>query len=448
MHVFAAPAIKNPRFSCFLPSLGSRRLRASVAGVLCAIGAALAGPGVAAATSHSSASDGTGLISVTSQACAPGWAAPRSGLSDFTVHDATQATPYRVEIVGASSSEIYGELAMVAPGTVASFEALLPPGRYAFYCLSSSGPSRRSVVGVVSGPPVSGAHPYLPLSVKALEVATSSYHRALAAWVSKLVANTSSLCAAVAAGRTSSARQLWLSAQLDFDRMGGAPSLFGTLAGQIDGSPLGLQGGAASPYFLGLRRLEYGLWGQQSRAQLMAVCAQLLPAVRQLAAEFPRLVFPPDVLAQAAISQLEQVYELGLTGQLDEGSHTDLASAWAQVLAAGTAISAISSSGASASDKVTLDAAGHAHGSLAATLAHFRSSSGRWVALSSLAQSQREALDSQFGDVLDALALVPALVDGQAPPGGSHTAPSAITTTTGGTTATPARAVAGTGLAQ
>lgn len=452
MHVLAVPAIKSHRCSRFRPFVASRRLRATITATsfaLCAVVPGGATPAVAYASPVAqSPTNGGGLISITPQACAPGWVPPRSGLSELTVYNTTPTTPYRVEIVSASTNEIYGDLQMVAPGTRALLEALLPPGRYSVYCLAASGPSRRSALGAVSGPPVSGAHPYLPLSAKALGAATVSYHRYLAGWVSKLAANTSSLCAAVAGGRMSTARQQWLGAQLDFDRMGGAPSLFGPLAGEVDGSPLGLEGGAASPYFLGLRRVEYGLWNGQSRAQLLPVCAQLVPAVGELAAEFAHLIFPPTVLATAAVSQLEQTYELDLTGQLDEGAHADLASAWAQVLAAQAAISAISGStsgtGASVGTRVILGAAMHSLESLAASLSHFRSVSGQWATLSSLGRSQREALDSQFQDALDAVALTPALVEGQAAVGGGPSAPPVTTTTTTGkatgSTTTPARA--------
>ncbi|HET9060389.1 MAG TPA: EfeM/EfeO family lipoprotein, partial [Acidimicrobiales bacterium] len=292
-----------------------------------------------------------------------------------------------------------------------------------------------------TGPAVSGAHPYVPLGAKALAAATAAYRRAVSGPAKGLVTGAVSLCQAVQAGRTSLARQAWLSAQLDFDRMGGAPSLFGTLSGQIDETPLGLQGGAASPYFVGLRRLEYGLWAAQPRAELLPVCAQLVPAVRELSAELPRLVFPPRVLGLAALTQLEQIYELGFTGQLDEGSHTELASAWAQVLAAQSAVSAVSVAGAPTGPSATTvsDALG-ALRSLAKHLLAFRSASGHWAALSSLDQQQREVLDSQFADALDALALVPAVVEGQdlpeaLPAGTTSTATSTTTSTTTAVTA-------------
>ncbi|HET9058437.1 MAG TPA: hypothetical protein VFN61_00840, partial [Acidimicrobiales bacterium] len=101
-------------------------------------GASTATSALAAAT----ASPGNSVtVSVNAQVCAPGWTAPRSGLATFTVVNATAGTPYRVQIMGASGPEVYGQLDMVAPGTRASFQALLPPGRYSIDCLSASGPS-------------------------------------------------------------------------------------------------------------------------------------------------------------------------------------------------------------------------------------------------------------------------------------------------------------------
>ena len=83
---------------------------------------------------------------------APGWSAPRSGLTVFTVKNTSRDTIYGVDLVGANQVLVYGDIEMLAPGTEDQMEALLPPGDYLFECESFAGATLTSRVGRVSGP--------------------------------------------------------------------------------------------------------------------------------------------------------------------------------------------------------------------------------------------------------------------------------------------------------
>src|SRR5580700_5341673 len=76
----------------------------------------------------------TALITVSSTACAPGWQAPHSGRTVFTVDNVSAGTIYEVELVGANQTSVYGEIEMLAPGTEDKMDVVLPPGRYSFSC--------------------------------------------------------------------------------------------------------------------------------------------------------------------------------------------------------------------------------------------------------------------------------------------------------------------------
>ena len=97
---------------------------------------------------------------------------------------------------------------------------------------------------------------------------------------------------ALQANDRAAAQEAWRGAYARYLRLG-AVYLAGevaTLNQAIDGIPGGLEGGAASPEFSGLHRIEYGLWGTDQPSALLpwratsstsmsASCASLLPHV-------------------------------------------------------------------------------------------------------------------------------------------------------------------------
>ena len=82
---------------------------------------------------------GSAPIIVSATKCAPGWTAPRSGLTVFTIKNTSQDTIYGIDLVGTDQVLVYGDIEMLAPGTEDQMDALLPPGDYSFQCESFSG---------------------------------------------------------------------------------------------------------------------------------------------------------------------------------------------------------------------------------------------------------------------------------------------------------------------
>ncbi len=232
----------------------------------------------------------TALITVSSTACAPGWQAPHSGRTVFTVDNVSAGTIYEVELLGANQTSVYGEIEMLAPGTKDTMDVVLPPGRYSFSCNAFSGALLRSQVEQVTGPPISGTYSYTPVDAHQLQLATSTYRANVTQWLQRLGNVTDALESAVTSGQLAHARQLWLPAHLDYERLGGAYGAFGSLAAEINGTAsLSLQGGVTSPYFTGFFALEYGLWGGQTTAELSPTAVALDQAVHSLTAQFPHL---------------------------------------------------------------------------------------------------------------------------------------------------------------
>ena len=67
----------------------------------------------------------------------------------------------------------------------------------------------------------------------------------------------------------------WLAAQLEWERVGASYDSFGQLGLNVDLLPATLPRGASDPGFIGLHRLEYGLWNAQSAKELLPVANQL-----------------------------------------------------------------------------------------------------------------------------------------------------------------------------
>jgi high-affinity iron transporter len=377
--------------------------------VLGVVALALAASGYLTVSGRLSGGSTASLI-VSATQCAPGWQAPRSGLTVFTVKNTSKDTIYGIDLVDATEVLVYGDIEMLAPGTEDQMDALLPPGEYAFECESFAGATLESRVENVTGPPVTGAHPYVPVTSDQIQIATLNYRTSLMSWMGRLAVATDGLKNAVDAGNLPEARQLWLPAHLDYARLGAAYDTFGNFNDEIDGRPLGLVGGVNSPDFRGFLRLEYGLWHGQPASELAPVANALDAAVHGLVKQFPQMLMPANDLSLRTHEILENTLQFELTGETDEGSHTNLATAWANVQGTQLALAAIApllqpgEPGLLAPLRQGLD-------NMAATLKDFRQSNGSWTPLQSLTIPQRELVDGELSALLEKLSTVPDLLE-------------------------------------
>lgn len=289
-------------------------------------------------------------------------------------------------------------------------QAEIPPGRYYFECESFSGAALISLARTVTGPPVSGAHPYIPVDADQIQLATLTYRASLTAGMHRLELDTDSLRVAVDAKRLSEARSLWLPAHLDYERLGAAYDTFGDFNTEINGRPLGLVGGASSPQFQGFLRLEYGLWHDQPATELIPIANRLDAAVHALVKAFPQMLMPANDLSLRTHEILENTLQFELTGETDEGSNTNLATAWANVQGTQLALGALSPL-LGENDPALLASVTKGLDQLAAELEACRAPDGKWVALQSLTTAEREYLDGAVGALLEQLSVIPDRLD-------------------------------------
>jgi len=363
-------------------------------------------------------------ITVSGSTCAPGWTAPPSGDRTFVVANHGSSV-IEVDLIGGSGKEVgeevYAEIERLAPHTSLTLQTVLPPGRYAWRCRGvDDGTGGVSNWKRVTGQPVSGAHPYVPVDDTQVTTATLDYRSAITAGLGQMATDADQLAAVVDGGQLTQARALWLTANLQWEELGAAYDTFGTYGTEIDGRPNGLPGGVDDPHFTGLLRLEYGLWHGQPTSELTPVADDLDTAVHQLVTAFPTLQTTPNNVALRTHEILENTLQFELTGEEDEGSHTELATAWANVVGTQTALSAIAPL-LKLHDAKVLTSVTAGLDQMAAQFHQYLQPDGTWTPLATLTTAQREQLDGSVGALLEQLAEIPDLLDVPPKPGAGAT---------------------------
>jgi high-affinity iron transporter len=348
-------------------------------------------------------------VAVSARTCAPGWSGTTSGRHVFAVENSSNEL-FDVDIVGADGQSVYGQIETLSPGTVVPLDVILDPGRYYWRCTTSLGSVEKSSAMVVRGPKVAGSTAYLPASHAQIANATAAYRSGIRSGLAVLATDTDALTSAVAGGDRALAEQRWLVAHLDYARLGAAYDTFGNFNDKIDGRPSGLPEGVNDPSFHGFLRLEYGLWHGQPEGELLAVADRLDADVHGLVKAFPTQPTGPTDVPLRSHEILENTLQFELTGQTDEGSHTNLATAAANVIGTENALGAIAPL-LEERDPTLLASVQSGLGALETQLDGYRGSNGTWTPLTSLSRTERERLDGAFSTLLEKLDAIPDLLE-------------------------------------
>ena len=254
----------------------------AVAGVLVvapAVAAALTIAALPAASTSASTA-----VTVTSTGCARDWSAARTGAQTFTVHNKS-AQAGEVTLVNASGG-VVAEIETLGPATTAQMTATLGPGSYTFTCRMSGQAVTTSATVQVTGKTAQDTPAAVtPVTVADLTGPNKEYERYAAAQLRTLAGAITTIGTDLQQGRLSAARTDWLTAQLDWEKVGASYDSFGDDGTAVDGLPDGLVNGVNDKDFTGLHRLEYGLWHGQSAATLLPVVNVLAKRRRHGATE-------------------------------------------------------------------------------------------------------------------------------------------------------------------
>ncbi|MGH3867285.1 MAG: EfeM/EfeO family lipoprotein [Pseudonocardiaceae bacterium] len=267
---------------------------------------------------------------VAENACGQGWTDRKPGAQTLILHN-TDSVAADAQLIDVTTGKVLIDVEGIGSGAVVPVGVIVGGGQYALRCVFDE-------LGAVTGPTVRIAGPAGPAGVAPvtradLIVPVQAYQASVVAGTAPLVADVAALQTAVRSGDRAAARQTWLPAMLDYQRLGAAYGAFGDLDAAIDRTPDGLPGGVHDPHFTGLRRLEYGLWHDQPMTELVPVADALSASVTTLREQVQDLPVDGLDLTRRVHEILEDTERFELTGDSDQGSGSSLAIARAQVQA-------------------------------------------------------------------------------------------------------------------
>ena len=294
--------------------------------------AAVAVPAVVAAAVIAAGSGkpaAAATVSVSPSDCGRGFTAPKPGQQTFQMHNTGKATS-EVYLIDPTSSAVYGEIEGLAPGTTRSLTATIGSGSYAWRCVPTGGTAVTSAAVRVTG---GGAavKAVLPLAAADLDAPLAAYKAYVTAGLTTLTGETAKLQADLHRGDLGAAKADWLTAHLQYASLGAAYGTFADFDQKINGRADGLPAGVQDKDFTGFHRLEYGLWHGEPASGLAPVADRLATDVAGLRAAFPTQDFDPTDLPLRTHEILENTLQFELTGDTDEGSGSNLATAQANL---------------------------------------------------------------------------------------------------------------------
>jgi iron uptake system EfeUOB component EfeO/EfeM len=343
----------------------------------------------------------TTMVSATT--CGSGWKDPVPGLLTFQVRNAS-SVPMDVAFFNAQTSGVYSDLEAIGPGTTKTMRVNAGSGSYAFQCDPGSGNPITGPTVVIPGH-AEGSRAVVPPDVADTTTAVSQDRAYVTAGLATVGRQTATLASDIRAGNLAAARDAWLAAHLSFERLGSAYGMFGNYDKEIDGTPSGLPRGVNDPDFTGFYRIEYGLWHDQSAAELSGPTQQLVKDVKSLQVAYPGMIpYPQAALSDLALRTheiLEHTVRFQLSGADDFGSGTTLATADANIGATLAQLAMLRPM--LLRQYPELSAAYTALGRLQYLIDVERAGS-RWIPADKLRTTQREAIDSASAEAVQLLA--------------------------------------------
>ncbi len=279
---------------------------------------------------------------------------------------------------------------------------------------SEADAKRNGAAGEGGAPPVTEL---VPVPAAAFNKPVAQYKAYSAGQLEIMLGCIAQLERALRADRLRAARQAWRGAYEHWLHLGAVYGAFGALNDAIDGTPGGLPGGVHDPRFIGLHRLERGLWrGDDAPAhELLGVAVRLGDDVRVLIGRLPSVQITPLEYATRAHEILEDA-------QRDLLSGADVP--WSNEGVLATAAGLAATREVLATLQQLLDGREGTIETVEFTLRRFavalatirRDHGGHWPAQVQLSPRESELLNGTLGAALEALDGVPGTLETKVPP--------------------------------
>ncbi|HEX4224062.1 MAG TPA: EfeM/EfeO family lipoprotein [Pseudonocardiaceae bacterium] len=295
------------------------------------------------------------------------------------------------------AGEVFAEIPSLTPGKSLPLSTTVGAGTYAVRCVFTDGTVRTSSTITVTGS-TNGAVPgFVPLPDLAMTGPVNAYRDWVGGQLPGLLTACQQLAGDVDRGDVGAAKADWLTAHLDYERLGAAYNSFGDFDQAIDGRADGLPLGTADPSWSGFHALEYALW--HGGADAASLAHGLVDSVNGLIADFPSEEVDPGDLPLRAHEILENAMQFQLTGMADYGSGTTLATLYANTQGTAEVLS------------VLKPLIGPRDPGLPHTIdADLAAVQGAVVAAEKGEPGARQRMDGELGGLLEELAQVPDLL--------------------------------------
>ena len=400
-----------------------------VAGGLLVAPALVAALAIAALPASAAAASPTS-VTMTSGGCAPQWSSGHTGAQTFDVGN--QSGMAGEVFLDNAAGSVVANIETIGPATTVAMPVSLGPGSYRFVCLMASGRTTRSAPVQVTGRWEPTTTPVKPVTVAELNGPNQQYQAYVIAELVTLQGDVSRIEADLAAGNLTAARQDWLTAQLDWERVGASYDSFGAPGLAVDGLPGGLPLGVNDPNFTGLHRLEYGLYHGQSAAELQSVAETLsgdiITVQALLTTGSSGLDGDPTNLPIRAHEIIEDALRDHLSGIDNEGAGAAYPETYADTQVTATVLGELQPLITARMPKLMPVLRTQLAALQAALLA--TQSGGQWVPVSQVPQAASEQVDATIGALLQNLDIIPNLLE--TPPSQAPCQPSPTTPCPGG----------------
>ena len=366
--------------------------------------AGVAGPALAG-----SATPG-GAVAIGEDGCgAPPGRLPAGPVSFSVTNDDSDNSFASVYLIGLSANLVYAEIPSLPPGRTLPLATTIAANTYALRCVFNDGTVQTSPPITVTGSTTGAVAGYPPLPDLDMQGPVQAYRAYVQAALPKLQADCATLDADVAAGNLAAAKTDWLTAHLDYERLGVAYNSFGDFDDELNGMAKGLAEGVSTPGWTGFFAIEYGLWHGRSAAALRPLTRNLTATVSSLIQDFPSEEVDPGDLPLRAHEILENALQFQLTGIADYGSGTTLATAYANTQGTAEVLNILSALIRSRDPGLLADA-DQGLAQVQRDLLAERAPDGSWAPLSSLTTARRQRLDADLGNLLEQLSVIPNLL--------------------------------------
>ncbi|MDO9410413.1 iron uptake system protein EfeO [Patulibacter sp.] len=260
--------------------------------------------------------DATNLkVELTDAGCTPNALTAEAGKVRFeAVNNGTSKTT-EVELKNADGI-ILGERENLTPGLSGDFSLQLDAGDYVVYCATPGDTSRTP--GKLT---VTGAKAAKGPTDPALTKAVASYNAYVQDQSDELVERVGAFAAALRAGDTQKAKDLFGPARLPYERIEPVAEAFGDLDPKIDAR---VNDVADADEWTGFHKIEQILWTKDTTKGTATFAKQLVKDVATLDSRIKDIDLQAAQLANGSLELLNEVSSGKITGEEDRYSHTDL----------------------------------------------------------------------------------------------------------------------------